>query len=69
MCAVIHVSCNTSVLFDMQGPGTAILLFDSIQKTDEGQYICVAANEHGRTEESVEVTGACSPHPHPCNLS
>ncbi|BFZ23346.1 hypothetical protein BsWGS_26385 [Bradybaena similaris] len=38
------------------GPGTAILLFESIQKTDEGQYICVANNVHGRTEETVEVT-------------
>ncbi|CAG5125030.1 unnamed protein product, partial [Candidula unifasciata] len=38
------------------GPGTARLLFESIQKGDEGQYICVATNDRGRTEESVDIT-------------
>ncbi|CAG5123328.1 unnamed protein product, partial [Candidula unifasciata] len=38
------------------GPGTAVLLFDSIQKTDAGQYICVATNERGRVEETVDVS-------------
>ncbi|XP_012944719.1 basement membrane-specific heparan sulfate proteoglycan core protein [Aplysia californica] len=38
------------------GDGTARLVFDSISKTDAGRYICIATNDRGRTEETVDVT-------------
>uniref|UniRef100_A0A0B7ATX1 Basement membrane-specific heparan sulfate proteoglycan core protein n=1 Tax=Arion vulgaris TaxID=1028688 RepID=A0A0B7ATX1_9EUPU len=38
------------------GPSAARILFESIKKADEGQYICVATNERGRAEETVDVS-------------
>ena len=37
--------------------GSASLIFDSVRKTDEGRYICIASNERGRDEASVDLTG------------
>ncbi|CAL1546871.1 unnamed protein product [Lymnaea stagnalis] len=40
---------------EKSGPGMARLEFSSIKKTDEGNYICVATNDRGRTEETVDI--------------
>ncbi|XP_041377591.1 basement membrane-specific heparan sulfate proteoglycan core protein-like isoform X3 [Gigantopelta aegis] len=36
--------------------GSASLIFDSVRKTDEGRYICIASNDRGRDEASVDLT-------------
>ncbi|XP_048238836.1 basement membrane-specific heparan sulfate proteoglycan core protein-like isoform X2 [Haliotis rufescens] len=36
--------------------GSARLIFDSVAKADEGRYICIATNERGRDEASVDLT-------------
>ncbi|XP_059170575.1 basement membrane-specific heparan sulfate proteoglycan core protein-like [Physella acuta] len=37
------------------GPGSASLVFESIDKSDGGKYICTASNRYGRTEETVDI--------------
>ncbi|ESO88860.1 hypothetical protein LOTGIDRAFT_125492, partial [Lottia gigantea] len=37
--------------------GSALLIFDDVQKQDAGRYICIATNERGKTEDTVDLTG------------
>ena len=41
------------------GKKSALLTFNSIHRTDDGQYICKANNSAGKTEESVTLVVNC----------